>query len=84
MNPPIHEQPNLPGTLVPARDADALAEAILGSLDPPGGPALVVRHAKQRAAALADPAGNADAFDRVLLQAAGARSRRRVLAASSA
>jgi len=76
--------PGRTGTLVPARDADALAEAILGSLDPPGGAALVVRHAKQRAAALADPAGNADAFDRVLLQAAGARSRRRVLAASSA
>src|SRR5207247_844359 len=43
--------PGRTGTLVPARDADALAEAILGSLDPPGGPALVVRHAKQRAAA---------------------------------
>jgi glycosyltransferase involved in cell wall biosynthesis len=69
--------PGRTGRLVPARDARALARAILESVDPQPTTGLDLAAARVAAAAVADPRANARSLDGMLEQVVAAARRKR-------
>ncbi|PYQ02057.1 MAG: hypothetical protein DMF82_17285 [Acidobacteria bacterium] len=69
--------PGRTGRLVPARDARALATAILEAADAEAPSGIDLQAGRAAAAAVADPRANARAFDEVLEQVVAAARRKR-------
>ena len=69
--------PGRTGRLVPARDARALATAILEAADAEAPSGIDLQAGRVAAAAVADPRANARAFDEVLEQVVAAARRKR-------